>query len=162
MHLNPFDLPDPARARPDALTRRALFAHTVIAVLTGAEPAPAEKAALDKAIMAAYHHAGITSDQRTWARPAPLLADLAAALRADGTPPAVTLADRLVPYTERHPLRLVLRADHDPPRRAPGRVQPAGPARGTEGHRDAAGPGRDLAAGLGPGRPGTAAADHRR
>ena len=100
MHLNPFDLPDPARARPDALTRRALFAHTVIAVLTGAEPAPAEKAALDKAIMAAYHHAGISSDRRTWARPAPLLADLAAALRADGTPPAVTLADRLVPYTE--------------------------------------------------------------
>ena len=50
--------------------------------------------------MAAYHHAGITADRRTWARPAPLLADLAAALRADGTPPAVTLADRLVPYTE--------------------------------------------------------------
>ena len=100
VHLNPFDLPDPARARPDALTRRALFAHTVIAVLTGAEPSPAEKAALDKAIMAAYRHAGITTDQRTWARPAPLLADLAAALRADGTPPAVTLADRLVPYTE--------------------------------------------------------------
>ena len=99
VHLNPFDLPDPARARPDALMRRALFLHTVIAVLTGAEPAPAEKAALDTAIMAAYHHAGITSDRRTWARPAPLLADLAAALRADGTPPAVTLADRLVPYT---------------------------------------------------------------
>jgi hypothetical protein len=100
VHLNPFDLPDPARARPDALMRRALFGHTVIAVLTGAEPAPAEKAALDKAIMAAYHHAGITSDRRTWARPAPLLADLAAALRADATPPAVTLADRLVPYTD--------------------------------------------------------------
>ena len=54
VHLNPFDLPDPARARPDALMRRALFLHTVIAVLTGAEPAPAEKAALDTAIMAAY------------------------------------------------------------------------------------------------------------
>ena len=99
VHLNPFDLPDPSRARPDALIRRALFAHTVIAVLTGAEPAPAEKAALDTAIMAAYRHAGISSDRRTWARPAPLLADLAAALRANGTPPAVTLADRLVPYT---------------------------------------------------------------
>ena len=100
VHLNPFDLPDPARARPDALTRRALFIHTVIAVLTGAEPSPAEKAALDKAIMAAYRHAGIGPDQRTWVRPAPLLADLAAALRADAAPPAVTLADRLVPYTE--------------------------------------------------------------
>ena len=33
VHLNPLDLPDPAAARPDALTRRALFAHTVIAVL---------------------------------------------------------------------------------------------------------------------------------
>jgi hypothetical protein len=100
VHLNPFDLPDPARARPDALTRRALFLHTVIAVLTGADPAPAEKAALDKAIMAAYHAAGISSDRRTWARPAPLLAGLAAALRADATPPALALADRLVPYTE--------------------------------------------------------------
>ena len=50
--------------------------------------------------MAAYHHAGISSDRRTWARPAPLLPGLAAALRADGTPPAITLADRLVPYTE--------------------------------------------------------------
>jgi len=100
VHLNPFDLPDPSRARPDALTRRALFLHTVIAVLTGADPSPAEKAALDKAIMAAYRHAGISADQRTWARPAPLLGDLAAALRAGATPPAVTLADRLVPYTE--------------------------------------------------------------
>ena len=126
MHLNPFDLPDPARARPDALTRRALFAHTVIAVLTGAEPAPAEKAALDKAIMAAYHHAGISSDRRTWARPAPLLADLAAALRADGTPPAVTLADRLVPYTEGTHAALFSARDHDPPRRAPGRLLACG------------------------------------
>ena len=100
VHLNPFDLPDPSRARPDALTRRALFAHTVIAVLTAADPSPAEKAALDKAIMAAYHRAGISSDRRTWTRPAPLLGDLAAALRADGTPPAITLADRLVPYTD--------------------------------------------------------------
>jgi hypothetical protein len=50
--------------------------------------------------MASYHHAGISSDRRTWARPAPLLADLAAALRADATPPAVTLADQLVPSTE--------------------------------------------------------------
>ena len=76
-----------------------VFAYTVIAVLTGSQPSPAEKAALDQAIMAAYHHAGITADQRTWARPAPLLGDLAAALRAGATPAAITLADRLVPYT---------------------------------------------------------------
>jgi len=98
--LNPFDLPEGGRSRADALTRRALFLHTVVAVLTAGEPSPAEKAVLDRAIMAAYQHAGITSDQRTWSRPAPLLPDLAAALRADGTPPAVALADRLIPYTE--------------------------------------------------------------
>ena len=33
VHLNPFDLPAAGRARPDTLTRRALFIHTVIAVL---------------------------------------------------------------------------------------------------------------------------------
>ena len=49
--------------------------------------------------MAAYHYAGITSDPRTCAR-APQLPHLAAALRADATDSAVTLADRLVPCTE--------------------------------------------------------------
>ena len=76
VRLNPFDLPAPApgaRPRADALTRRALFLHTVIGVLLGGQPGPAERAALDRAIMAAYHHAGITADPRTWARPAPLL-----------------------------------------------------------------------------------------
>jgi len=100
VHLNPFDLPAAARARPDTLTRRALFLHTVVAVLCGGQPSPAERAALDKAIMAAYQRAGITSDPRTWARPAPLLAALAAALRAARTAPATALADRLVPFTE--------------------------------------------------------------
>ena len=103
VRLNPFDLPaltPGARPRADALTRRALFAHTVIGVLLGGQPGPAERASLDRAIMAAYHHAGITSDPRTWARPAPQLPDLAAALRADATDAAVTLADRLVPFTE--------------------------------------------------------------
>ena len=100
VHLNPFDLPAAGRARPDTLTRRALFIHTVVAVLCGGQPAPAERAALDKAIMAAYQRAGITSDPRTWARPAPLLPTLAAALRAARTAPATALADRLVPFTE--------------------------------------------------------------
>ena len=103
VRLNPFDLPAPvsgARPRADALTRQALFVHTVIGVLLGGQPGPAERAALDRAIMAAYHHAGITSDPRTWARPAPQLPHLAAALRADATDAAVTLADRLVPFTE--------------------------------------------------------------
>jgi type IV secretory pathway VirB4 component len=99
VHLNPFDLPAAARARADTLTRRALFIHTVIAVLCG-EPPAAERAALDRAIMTAYQQAGITSDPRTWARPAPLLPALATALRAAKTPPATALADRLVPFTE--------------------------------------------------------------
>ena len=100
VHLNPFDLPAAGRARADTLTRRALFIHTVVAVLLGGEPSPAERAALDKAIMTAYQRAGITADARTWARPAPLLAALPAALRAAKTEAATALADRLVPYTE--------------------------------------------------------------
>ena len=100
VHLNPFDLPAAGRSRPDALTRRALFLHTVVTVLLGGEPSPAERAALDTAIMGAYQQAGITSDPRTWARPAPLLPALAAALRAATTEAARTLADRLVPFTE--------------------------------------------------------------
>ncbi len=100
VHLNPFDLPAAGRAQPDTLTRRALFIHTVVAVLLRGEPSPAERAALDKAIMTAYQHAGITSDPRTWARPAPLLPALATALRAARTEAAATLADRLVPFTE--------------------------------------------------------------
>ncbi len=103
VRLNPLDLPPPApgaRPRADALTRRALFAHTVIGVLLGGQPGPAERAALDRAIMAAYHHAGITADPRTWARPAPRLPHLAGALRADGADAAVLLAGRLAPFTE--------------------------------------------------------------
>jgi type IV secretory pathway VirB4 component len=103
VRLNPFDLPAPVpgiRPRADTLTRQALFAHTVIGVLLGGQPGPAERAALDRAIMAAYHHAGMTSDPRTWTRPAPQLPHLAAALRADASQAAVLLADRLVPFTE--------------------------------------------------------------
>jgi hypothetical protein len=100
VHLNPFDLPAAGRARPDTLTRRALFLHTVIAVLIGSQPPPGERAALDKAIMTAYQQAGITADPRTWARLAPLLPALAPALRAAKTQAATELADRLIPFTE--------------------------------------------------------------
>lgn len=100
VHLNPFDLPAAGRARPDALARRALFLHTFIAVLLGSQPSAAERAALDKAIMAAYQQAGITADPRTWARPAPLLPALSATLRATHDPVAAAVADRLVPFTE--------------------------------------------------------------
>jgi len=100
VYLNPFDLPAAGRARPDTLTRRALFLHTLVAVLAGGQPPAAERAALDKAIMAAYHQVGITADPRTWARPAPLLPALAGALRAARDPAADALAGRLAPFTE--------------------------------------------------------------
>lgn len=99
VRLNPFDLPDPATAGADALTRRALFAHTLLAVLLGGAVTPSERAVLDTAILAAYRAAGITADPRTWARPAPHLGDLQSALDAHGTDPAQDLAARLAPFT---------------------------------------------------------------
>ncbi|WP_410634371.1 VirB4 family type IV secretion system protein [Amycolatopsis sp. cmx-4-83] len=102
VRLNPMDLtihtrPDGRRTAPrDALIRRSLFLHTVISVLLGNELAATERAALDRAITATYQRAGITSDPRTWTRPAPLLADLAEVLaEADGA----NLAARLQPFT---------------------------------------------------------------
>ena len=81
VRLNPFDLPlhthpDGHRTAPrDALTRRSLFLHTVLAVLLGAL-SPTERAVLDRAIAAAYHSVGIQPDPRTWTRPAPTLRTL--------------------------------------------------------------------------------------
>jgi type IV secretory pathway VirB4 component len=98
VRLNPFDLPPGAGRQADALTRRALFLHTVIAVLLGEQPSPAERAALDRSIVATYTRAGITTDPRTWARPAPLLKDLAVVLAGDSDPAAVALGSRLAPY----------------------------------------------------------------
>ncbi|HEY7224679.1 MAG TPA: conjugal transfer protein TraC [Micromonosporaceae bacterium] len=101
VRLNPLDVPAGSR-RPDTLTRRGLFLHTLVAVMlgtdTGGQPLSAqEKAALDRAIIAAYTAAGITSDPATWTRPAPLLADLASTLDTD--PAAASLAARLSPWT---------------------------------------------------------------
>ena len=103
VRLNPLDIPAGDR-RPDALTRRALFMHTVVAVLVGASGRdagmrPEEVAALDKAIIDTYHQAGITADPNTWDQPAPLLRDLTTTLEADADPAATTLAARLVPWT---------------------------------------------------------------
>ncbi|MEH0825970.1 MULTISPECIES: VirB4 family type IV secretion system protein [unclassified Micromonospora] len=97
--VNPFDLPA-GDTRPDVLTRRGLFLHTLIAVLLGQQPPPAERAALDRAIMAVYRQAGITADPATHHRPAPLLRDLAAILRADDDPAAGQLAARLAPWVQ--------------------------------------------------------------
>lgn len=95
--INPLDLPTGDR-RPDVLTRRGLFLHTLVAVLLGQQPPPAERAALDRAILAAYRRAGITPDPATHHRPAPLLRDLDACLHADNDPAARQLAARLAPW----------------------------------------------------------------
>ncbi|WP_329065532.1 VirB4 family type IV secretion system protein [Amycolatopsis sp. NBC_01480] len=106
VRINPFDLPiavrpDGRRTAPkDALTRRALFLHTVIGVLLGAELSAPQRAVLDQAILVTYRQAGITSDPRTWSRHAPLLADLTAVLAGAGDPVAVDLSARLHPFIE--------------------------------------------------------------
>lgn len=104
VRLNPMDLPvhtrpDGRRTAPrDALIRRSLFLHTVISVLLDSELTASERAVLDKAVAATYQRAGITSDSRTWTRPAPLLSDLADTLTNSGDPTGVDLAARLHPY----------------------------------------------------------------
>ncbi|MET8311649.1 DUF87 domain-containing protein [Micromonospora sp. NPDC005173] len=98
VRLNPLDIP-PEDRRPQARTHRALFLHTLIAVLLGQQPPPSERAALDKAINDAYHQAGISNDPDTWRRQAPLLRDVAAALTDQRTDAADTLAARLTPWT---------------------------------------------------------------
>lgn len=95
--INPLDLPV-GDTRPDVLTRRGLFLHTLISVLLGQLPPPAERAALDRAILAVYREAGITADPATHHRPAPLLRDLAGILQADTDPAAAQLAARLAPW----------------------------------------------------------------
>ncbi|TQS42904.1 VirB4 family type IV secretion system protein [Cryptosporangium phraense] len=99
VRINPFDL-SPGPARADAVTRRGLFIHTLIGVLLGAAPATDERAALDRAILAAYREAGITADPATHRRPAPQMGTLVAALCADRDPAGGALAGRLTPWVE--------------------------------------------------------------
>jgi len=91
--LNPLDLAE--AGKPEALTDQALFVHALVSSLLG-EVSSEEKAPLDRAILAAYEGAGINSDPRTHARPAPVLADVVARLRQD--PGGLSLAGRLDPY----------------------------------------------------------------
>ncbi|GCD40805.1 VirB4 family type IV secretion system protein [Streptomyces paromomycinus] len=104
VRLNPFDLPlrtDPhgqPTAPRDALVRRSLFLHTVLAVLLSTPLAPAQRAVLDQALAATYRRTGITADPRTWTRPPPLLADLASTLEGCAQPTARELADHLHPF----------------------------------------------------------------
>jgi hypothetical protein len=99
VRLNPLDLPA-GDTRPDTLTRRGLFLHTLVTVMVGSTLAPEERAALDRAIVACYRGAGITTDPATWTQPAPLLSDLARALADDPDTAAGTLAARLAPWVQ--------------------------------------------------------------
>ncbi|MER5302814.1 DUF87 domain-containing protein [Streptomyces lasiicapitis] len=106
VRLNPFDLPlhtrpDGRRSAPkDALVRRCLFLHTVVGVLLGKPLASAQRAALDRALLATYQRAGITADPGTWTRPAPLLRDLADVLAQTRDTAAAELAAGLHPYVQ--------------------------------------------------------------
>ena len=94
--FNPFDLPE--GQGDDTLNRRALFIQTLVAAMLTEPLTPAARAALDKAVLATYAAHGITPDQRTWKRPAPLLKDLATMLEATDSVEANELASRLAPY----------------------------------------------------------------
>ncbi|WP_395111299.1 VirB4 family type IV secretion system protein [Actinomadura sp. SCN-SB] len=99
VHFNPFDLP--ASGDQDTLIRRALFLQTLVAAMLGEPLSPTARAVLDRAVLATYAAAGITSDPRTWKRHAPLLADLAAQLdlaAQSGGTEAAELSARLAPY----------------------------------------------------------------
>ncbi|GAB1641538.1 VirB4 family type IV secretion system protein [Krasilnikovia sp. MM14-A1259] len=100
VRINPLDLY--LADGDDALVRRALFMQTFVAVLTDGTTgaggvSPQEAAALDVAVLAAYRAKGITTDPRTWRRPAPMLGDVAEAL-AEAGQAGQTLAARLHPY----------------------------------------------------------------
>jgi type IV secretory pathway VirB4 component len=99
VRINPFDLTNDAERAADAVQRRALFGHTVVAVLLGGDLTSAQRAVLDSAILSAYRQAGITGDVRTHSRAAPTLTDVAAVLAASDNTDARTLAERLAPHT---------------------------------------------------------------
>ncbi|WP_250907067.1 VirB4 family type IV secretion system protein [Nonomuraea sp. NEAU-A123] len=98
VRLNPLELPPKNQRGEDPLTRRALFLHTLIAVMLGDPLGNAGKAALDRAILATYRQAGITHSPRTWNNQPPLLRDLATNLSEDPDPKAKELAAGLAPY----------------------------------------------------------------
>jgi type IV secretory pathway VirB4 component len=100
VRINPLDLS--AADGDDALFRRTLFMQTFVAVLTAGDNTaaaldPVDVPVLDAAVLAAYRAKGITTDPRTWRRPAPLLADVAKVLAEIGDA-GRTLAARLHPY----------------------------------------------------------------
>ena len=108
VRINPFDL----GTELDAYTRRALFIHTLVAVLLNKTTDAATRAALDRGIVAAYKARGISSDTRTHARPTPTLADLAGELEKDGDEFLGGSARAARPLRHRLAPRTLRRSDH--------------------------------------------------
>jgi type IV secretory pathway VirB4 component len=90
--LNPLDLDG-----TDSLADRILFLADLCELLLGGLSGE-ELALLDRAAHNAYATAGLTADPATHTRHAPLLPDLAQALRHQGAL-GVSVAERLAPYT---------------------------------------------------------------
>ena len=92
--LNPFELGPPAPAGEaadsrDALAERVLALQGLLGLMLaspGESLGPAERGALDGALYACYRARGITGDESTHARPAPVLAELVEVLRGLGDP----------------------------------------------------------------------------
>ncbi|WP_335986643.1 VirB4 family type IV secretion system protein [Glycomyces sp. MUSA5-2] len=94
--INPLALPLEPEA--DALTRRKMFAGTVVATALGEELSGAEIACVDAAAAEVYEAAGITEDAATWDRRPPTMTDLLTALAGGGSEEGAGLAVRLAPY----------------------------------------------------------------
>jgi len=102
--INPFDLPPvdtSDREGRDPLSEQIVAVLALLELMLAAPRhplSPDERALLDAAIYQAYAKAGITRDQGTHERPAPLLRDLHALLAACDEPLARGLAPRLGRY----------------------------------------------------------------
>lgn len=93
--INPLALPE--YPSPEDLTRRRLFAATVIETALGENLSSAEAACVDAAVAAVYAAAGIGDDPATWSRKPPTMVDVAAHL-AEGPETGASLAARLAPF----------------------------------------------------------------
>ena len=101
--LNPFDLPAGAAgdAPRDPLAERVLALQGLLGLMLGDRGESLdqrERGVLDRALYETYRGAGITADPETHGRPAPVLRDLLAVLRAASEPHG--LADRLGRYVD--------------------------------------------------------------
>jgi type IV secretory pathway VirB4 component len=102
--LNPFDLPPPDASPVDGVDALAEQVTSVVGLMNvllaerGSSLNPYERSVLDHAVYQAYAAVGVTPDPATHHRPAPVLADLQAALESQDTDVASGLATRLRRY----------------------------------------------------------------